>query len=93
MERIKIVPWEKAKFGDNEVVIDEVSVTYHQDHDCTEDEDVFQNITLSTRNNGCARFINIKTENWSIDPFSDDFELILKDFCERALLEQDEKDS
>mgnify|MGYP003296364715 CR=1 FL=1 len=91
--RIKILPYERAKFDDGEVCVDEVSVTYTQNGDCTEDEEETQSITISTRNNGCARFINIKTENWSIDPFSDDFELILKDFCERASLEQDEKDS
>lgn len=92
--RIKVVPYEKAKFEDNEICVDDVVVRYMQGPDCTEDQEGEpQIITLSTRNNGCARFINIKTDNWSIDPFSDDLEVIIKDFCKRVSLERDEKDN
>lgn len=67
------------------VGIDDVTVTYVQTNDCTESEDDVQTMTLSSRNNGIARFINIKTgENgWSIDP-NEDLTDIIKDFINRA---------
>ena len=78
----KIKGFEKADL-DNDVYIDDIQITYCQVGDCTEDRDDVQTLTLSARNNGCARFINIKTENWSIDS-PDEFSNIVRDFEKRA---------
>lgn len=69
---------------DGEVYFDEISVTYNQSPDCTEDQDgEVQSLTLSTRNNGMSRFINIKTDNWSVDGV-DELRSIFEDFSRRA---------
>ena len=84
---MKIVPFENAKFADDEVYFDEVNMKYVQNADCTEDRDeMCQELEISSRNNGTARFINIKTEGWSID---DPQQLvnIINDFCSRAGIE------
>ena len=60
-----------------------VAVTYCQDGDCTENMDDVQTITISSRNNGVSRFLNLKTENWSIDGIAD-VEKIINDFYQRA---------
>ena len=65
------------------VLLDEVSITYTQEPDCTEDKDSdYQRLTISTRDNGVAKFLNIKTDNWSIDNAQDLVDVI-KDFCKR----------
>lgn len=81
-----IKSYEDFHFDDNVVGVDDVCVTYEQNSDSSGDdtEDV-QTITLSTRNNGIARFINIKTESWSIDNV-DELVEIIKDFEKRAEL-------
>ena len=71
-------------YKNNQIAIDDVSITYVQSADCTEDRDEVQTLTISSRNNGVARFINIKTENWSIDSASELVEII-EDFKKRAL--------
>ena len=77
---------------DWEQYVDEVSVTYYQPNDCTESDEEGQSITLSARNNGMGRFINIKTENWSIDGVKA-LERLIEDFCIRAgIKDKDEKD-
>lgn len=65
------------------IYIDDVAVTYCQDGDCTENMDDVQTITISSRNNGVSRFLNLKTENWSIDGIAD-VEKIINDFYQRA---------
>lgn len=88
MEEVKqkIVPFEEMNYEDGEVCVDKVTVQYVQSGDCTEDDSDCQDLTLSTRNNGIARFINIKTgENgWSICDISE-LEQIIRDFKKRAL--------
>lgn len=82
---MEIKAYEDFKFEDELVGIDDVSITYLQNSDCSgEDgkEDV-QSITISTRNNGCARFINIKTESWSISDI-DELVKLLEDFKKRS---------
>lgn len=89
MERdLNIVPFEKCKFTDDEICVDDISVMYSQSGDCTESEDDAQEITISSRNNGMARFINIKTgeKGWSISD-SDELVKIIEDFKKRASLE------
>lgn len=80
---MEIKSYEDFKFEDNKVGIDDVSITYLQNSDCTENEDDVQSITVSCRNNGVARFINIKTENWSLEN-AEEMLAILKDFEKRA---------
>ena len=77
---------------ENEVLLSDTSITYIQDGDCTEDSDSVQSLTISTRNNGCDNFLNIKTEGWSIDNFKE-VETILKDFCKRVNYQDFEDDS
>lgn len=77
---------------DNEVLLSDTSITYMQDGDCTEKSDDVQTITISTRDNGCGNFLNIKTESWSIDNFKE-IETVLKDFCKRVNYEDFEDDS
>jgi hypothetical protein len=56
---------------------------YWQDPDCTEGKDAEpQELIISTRDNGVAKFLNIKTENWSICD-TKDLEYIIEDFKRR----------
>lgn len=80
---MKIVPFEEASFSDDEVCYDEMTMKYMQNADCTEDRDVVQEIEVSCRNNGTARFVHFKTNGWSIDDPMD-LVKIIKDFCKRA---------
>ena len=76
---------------DWEPYLDEVSISYYQTNDCTESGDEGQSMVVSTRNNGVGRFINIKTDNWSIGSIEELVEII-KDFCQRAGIKNFEKD-
>lgn len=51
---------------DNEVLLDKITCTYIQQNDCTESSDEVQEITLSTRDGGGGKFLNISTKSWSI---------------------------
>ena len=75
--------YEDFKFEDGHIGIDDISITYLQNSDCTEEDENVQSITISTRNNGIGRFINIKTENWSFDDINE-LEELIKDFKQRA---------
>lgn len=71
---------------DNEVLLDEISCTYIQNPDCTEDRDGDpQEITLSSRDGGGGKFIHIKTTGWSIcgDNLEGDLIPLIKDFKKR----------
>jgi hypothetical protein len=70
----------------NEVLLDEIICKYIQEPDCTEDRDNdFQEIILSSRDGGGGKFINIKTESWSIsgDNLEDDLIPLINDFKKR----------
>lgn len=71
--------------NDNQVLLDEVTCKYVQNADCTENRDEVQEITISSRDGGGGKFINIKTESWSIDGdnFESEFLPLLKDFKNR----------
>ena len=71
--------------NDNQVLLDEVTCKYVQNADCTENRDEIQEITISSRDGGGGKFINIKTESWSIDGdnFESEFLPLLKDFKNR----------
>ena len=70
---------------DNEVLLDEITCKYVQEADCTEDRDECQEIILSTRDGGGGKFINIKTESWSIngDNLEEDLIPLINDFRKR----------
>ena len=68
---------------DNEILLDEISITYVQDNDCTESRDGEpQSITLSTRDGGGGKFLHIKTTGWSVSD-SDDLVKLINDFTKR----------
>jgi hypothetical protein len=67
--------------------VDNVSITYLQDADCTDDPDNVQVLKLSTQNNGIARFMVLETERWAIDDIESLIE-VLQDFKTRAGLHE-----
>ena len=68
---------------DNQVLLYEATITYVQNPDCTEDRDGdWQKLTISIRDNGVAKFLNIKTDNWSLDN-AESLCDIIKDYCKR----------
>ena len=85
----EILPYEKMEYEDGQVAIDEVQITYVQAADCEEGRDETQTITVSSRNNGVSRFINIKTDSWSVDK-PEELMKILEDFERRASIVKDE---
>ncbi len=92
---IKIVPCEEGNFEDNEVLVDDVTISYLQRNDSSGEDvdgiDGAQKITLKTRSNGLKRFVNIQTESWSIDSV-DELEKIVDDFEKRAGLKSKQHD-
>lgn len=69
--------------NDNQVLLFESTMTYVQNPDCTEDRDSdWQKLTISTRDNGVDKFLNIKTDNWSLDNAKSLCDII-KDYCKR----------
>ena len=89
---MKIVPIEDYDFDKPgkdglDVAIDEVTIKYVQPIDTSglENIDNVQEITVSTRDGGSGRFINIKTESWSIES-ADELTNIINDFKKRAEL-------
>ena len=89
--RINVVPYEEATLNENgkweegTVVIDDISIKYLQNSDSSGDDgdEEVQELTLTARNNGIARFINIKTDSWSIDGV-DELKAIIEDFEHRS---------
>lgn len=69
----------------NQVLLDEISIRYYQEPDCTEDRDGDgQEIIISSRDGGGGKFINIKTTTgWSISD-EKDLEFLIKDFKKRC---------
>ena len=88
---LNIVPHEEAtinergKWDDETVVIDEVSIEYLQNADCSGDDgnEEVQALKITARNNGVERFLNIKTDSWSIDS-ADELKAIIEDFKHRS---------
>ena len=68
---------------DDQVMLNEAIITYVQNPDCTEDRDAdWQKLTISIRDNGVAKFLNIKTDNWSLDN-TESLSDVIKDYCKR----------
>lgn len=87
---MKVIPIEYYEWdhpGDDgyDVAIDDVSVTYSQNDD--EDSNEAQSITISSRNNGAGRYLNIKTNSWSFDSI-EQLEMMIDDFKRRALIDK-----
>ena len=78
---MEIKPIDNCDYKDDEVYIDESSITYVQNGDCSSAD--VQSITLSTDNNGSSRYIWFKTDRWAISDI-DDLIKILKDFQVRV---------
>lgn len=66
----------------NEILLDSIQMIYVQNGDCTEDKDTVQELTIRTRDNGVAKFLNLETKNWSIDD-TDSLVAIINDFKKR----------
>lgn len=81
---IHAIDSEEFNYKSQQIGIDDVSIQYVQTGDCTEDKDSVQTITISSRNNGVGRFLNIKTDGWSFDNI-DELTEIINDFKQRAL--------
>ena len=70
--------------NDEEILLEEVSMTYYQNPDCTEDRDGNgQTLEISSRDGGGGKFIHIKTNGWSISDETD-LDTLIKDFKFRA---------
>ena len=71
--------------GKDQVLLDEITCKYVQNGDNTEDSDYVQQIILSSRDGGGGKYINIKTESWSItgDNFEEEILPLLNDFKKR----------
>lgn len=62
--------------SDENVYMDDLTVTFTQEPDCTQDDDdEYQRIEFHTEDNGIGRFIWFKTDRWSISDASDIFKL------------------
>lgn len=84
MEETKFEIITKDWPDDNQVLLDSITCTYIQNPDNTESRDdvVCQELILSTRDGGGGKYINIKTNSWSINS-PEDFLTILNDFKNR----------
>ena len=86
MEETKFEIITKDWPDDNQVLLDSITCTYIQNPDNTEsrgNDDVCQELSLSTRDGGGGKYINIKTNSWSINS-PEDFLTILNDFKNRC---------
>jgi hypothetical protein len=69
----------------NQVLIEQMSITYLQPNDCCEASEEGQALTISIRDGGGGPFLHIKTEGWSIDS-SEDISKLIEDFNSRLKL-------
>ena len=67
---------------DNQVLIEQMSITYLQPNDCYEASEEGQALTISIRDGGGGPFLHIKTDGWSINNVNDITELV-NDFNKR----------
>lgn len=87
MEETKFEIITKGWPDDNQVLLDSITCNYIQNPDNTEsrgnDDDDCQELILSTRDGGGGKYINIKTNSWSINS-PEDFLTVLNDFKNRC---------
>lgn len=69
----------------DQVLLEEITCKYLQPADCTENRDEVQTLTISSRDGGGGKFINFKTESWSItgDDFKKELIPLFEDFKSR----------
>lgn len=78
-----VVAYEDDTLDSENVTVDDVTICYTQKGDCTEGQENVQTIVFSTRNSGVARFINLNTDNWSVDD-AQSMTVLFEDFKQRA---------
>ena len=71
--------------GKDQVLLDEVICKYVQNPDNTEDQDDCQEIIISSRDGGGGKYINFKTNSWSItgDNLEEEVLPLFQDFKKR----------
>ena len=71
--------------GKDQVLLDEVTCKYVQNPDNTEDQDDCQEIIISSRDGGGGKYINFKTDSWSItgDNLEEELLPLFQDFKKR----------
>lgn len=69
----------------DQVLLEQVTCKYCQNGDNTEDSDYVQEIVISSRDGGGGKYINFKTESWSItgDNFEEELIPLFEDFKKR----------
>lgn len=73
----------KYDWNGEDIFLDEVSMKYIQAPDCTENKDKDeQELIITTRDGGGGKFLNLKTNNWSISGL-EDLKLVIEDFNKR----------
>jgi hypothetical protein len=73
----------KYDWNGEDIFLDEVSMKYIQAPDCTENKDNDdQELIITTRDGGGGKFLNLKTNNWSISGL-EDLKLVIEDFNKR----------
>lgn len=55
----------------NKVYMEEMSVKFFQDADCSQNQEDYQDIEFHLENNGVGNFIWIKTDRWSFSSIED----------------------
>lgn len=83
MTEIILDGWPKE--GTDQVLLDEVVCKYVQNPDNTENQDCVQELVISSRDGGGGKYINFKTESWSItgDNLEEELLPIFNDFKKR----------
>lgn len=73
------------KDGTEEVLLESIVCTYVQNADNTEDQDIPQEIIISSRDGGGGKYINFSTKSWSItgDNFEEELLPLFQDFKSR----------
>lgn len=66
-----------------DIFLEEIIIKYIQSPDCTENRDGDSHeLIISTRDGGGGKFLNLKTNNWSISGI-EDLKLVIEDFNKR----------
>lgn len=66
-----------------DIFLEEITMKYIQSPDCTENRDGDSHeLIISTRDGGGGKFLNLKTDNWSISGI-EDLKLVINDFNKR----------
>ena len=81
----KIITDGWPKDGKDEILLEEITCKYVQNPDNTEDQDSCQEIIFSSRDGGGGKYINFKTESWSItgENFEEELLPLFRDFKKR----------